>query len=945
MLESGYTGIMRCATLGVVFCLVAGSSVSAQQSRPVRHPVGEMARAVEEFRVQTRTLGLRADSPASAKRNGTSGPKWHGRIFEYFRNDFLDAVPHEITQRGGTGSLLRRNQYGFNLAGPVVIPKVYRGGRSTYFSLSYEGVRENISRSSLRTIPTMAERTGDWSSVVDQAGSPLPIFDPRSTRRNPQFNPAIPVSEDNLEYQRDPFAQNRIPADRLDRVAQKALSLYPAPNAEVGPFFRNNYFVVTPETNRANGMINKVDHTFAERHRLAFGTSFSNGFAGAARLFDTAADPGPSDREFSSRRGSIEHVFTVSARTVNTFTFEASSDRSENKPRNGETSDSLSLAGVSGAAFPNFRFSPYLSMGRPTPVSRSARNTYVWTNAFSTRRGKHGLRVVSQWARYQVNVFLPQYPSGSFRFSPGLTSLPGIVNTGHPFASFLLGLSEFAEVNLVNSPSYFRRSSGLIALRDQYEVAKGFTINLGLNVDISTPRTERYDRQSTVDLTARRADGRRGALVAAGQAGWGDSFQPSRSRLEPSASLAWNPRGDLKTVIRAAFSRSYQPIPVYGVQWGTQGFTGSPTFISPNVQLEPAVTLSRGLPPPAHPLPDLRPEAADDTVADLMDTSGRQPVYHSASLSVERELPGAIVLSIGAAHSGGSNLLVSNNAADPNAISLDALAYRDRLNDEQFNRSLRPYPQYKGFELYWTWPQGRYRRDAGFLRMEKRTSQGLTMGAYYEFSKQMDDYSGGTQDFFNRHNEWSLTNGNAPHRFSLSYSYDLPLGASKPLLPWSDWRRYLVEGWSISGTTSVSSGEPLALSPQFNNTGGVISTLRVNVVPGVEAHVPQQGPDSWFNPFAFDQPPDFSTGSASRTHPTLLNPSNQNHDLSLSKRIVLAADRTLEITAVGFNFLNHGNWNDPDTVIGPASAPNVNAGKIIGSRGGRVVQLGMRLSF
>src|SRR6185436_18754674 len=108
------------------------------------------------------------------------------------------------------------------LAGPVVIPKVYRGGRSTYFSLSYEGVRENISRSSLRTIPTMAERTGDWSAVVDQAGSPLPIFDPRSTRRNPQYNPAIPVSEDNLEYQRDPFPLNRIPSDRLDRVAQKA---------------------------------------------------------------------------------------------------------------------------------------------------------------------------------------------------------------------------------------------------------------------------------------------------------------------------------------------------------------------------------------------------------------------------------------------------------------------------------------------------------------------------------------------------------------------------------------------------------------------------------------------------------------------------------------------------------------------------------------------------
>jgi hypothetical protein len=133
--------------------------------------------------------------------------------------------------------------------------------------------------------------------------------------------------------------------------------------------------------------------------------------------------------------------------------------------------------------------------------------------------------------------------------------------------------------------------------------------------------------------------------------------------------------------------------------------------------------------------------------------------------------------------------------------------------------------------------------------------------------------------------------------------------------------------------------------PQFNNTGAVISALRVNVVPGVDPAVPDRGPESWFNPAAFDQPPDFTPGNASRTHPSLLTPSNQNHDLSVTKRVAIAADRTLEITAVGFNFLNHANWNDPDTVIGPASAPNVNAGKIIGSRGGRVVQLGMRLSF
>ena len=91
---------------------------------------------------------------------------------------------------------------------------------------------------------------------------------------------------------------------------------------------------------------------------------------------------------------------------------------------------------------------------------------------------------------------------------------------------------------------------------------------------------------------------------------------------------------------------------------------------------------------------------------------------------------------------------------------------------------------------------------------------------------------------------------------------------------------------------------------------------------------------------------DFTIGNGPRTHPSLRNPGNQNHDLSLAKRFALAGrPRRSSSAPSGFNFLNHANWNDPDTMIGPASAPNVNAGKIIGSRGGRVMQLGLRFSF
>src|ERR1017187_5483642 len=227
-------GLARRYALAV--CLCAAAAARAQQ-QPAP-PDAEMNSAIDEFKSQTRSLGLRADSPPKAGRHSPL-LDWHGRVFENFRNDALDAVPHEIRQNGGNKGLLRRNQFGFNVAGPAVVPHL-AAGRNTYFSLSYEGVREDIARTYLQTIPTMAQRTGDYSDVVDAAGNVIPIYDPASTQPNPGYDPSQPVSTSNLEYLRDPFPGNIIPANRLDPVALNALKFYPAPNTDIGPFFRNN---------------------------------------------------------------------------------------------------------------------------------------------------------------------------------------------------------------------------------------------------------------------------------------------------------------------------------------------------------------------------------------------------------------------------------------------------------------------------------------------------------------------------------------------------------------------------------------------------------------------------------------------------------------------------------------------------------------------------------
>ena len=164
-------------------------------------------------------------------------------------------------------------------------------------------------------------------------------------------------------------------------------------------------------------------------------------------------------RTFQSRRGSLEHVFTVSPSTVNTFSSRGPPERSLTG-REGSTAYPavLGLAGRSRQAFPRFHLQQRVP-GYGAVRSRNVRNVLTWKESLSTRRRKHNLRVAAQYSRTQANSYWPLLsPSGNLTFSAGLTSLPGITNTGHGFASFLLGMAGYGERSVVGSPSIRHRS-------------------------------------------------------------------------------------------------------------------------------------------------------------------------------------------------------------------------------------------------------------------------------------------------------------------------------------------------------------------------------------------------------------------------------------------------------------------------------------------------------
>ena len=416
----------------------------------------ELRKAIREYRAQIERITL--DYPGGEKRNGSRriSRDYRGNLYHYFRNDALDALPHEVRQANGTKSVLRRNQFGFNLTGPVAVPGLYDGRGQTFFSIVYEGTRERISRPYLGDVLTPLQRSGDFSDLVDNAGRPVLIYDPATTRPNPDYDPGQPVSLSNLQYLREPFPGNRIPTHRLDPVALKALAYYPHPNTSVGPFLRNNFFTNAAETNTPNGTVWKLDHDIGTRQKFTWNGRFSSGIDGSAPIFDNPANPRRPQRRVGSRSGRFSHTFSLSPRVVNQFSLWARhrslASAQENIYRT-HFPEQLGINGLGSGAFPRFGLGRFVDIGtRPGALARYQIANFSVSDAISLRYNKHNLKLHGKAYWRQVNSFRSRYPSGRFDFSGELTGLPGVNNTGSPAAQFLLGMPDRAEQSMVLHP-------------------------------------------------------------------------------------------------------------------------------------------------------------------------------------------------------------------------------------------------------------------------------------------------------------------------------------------------------------------------------------------------------------------------------------------------------------------------------------------------------------
>jgi hypothetical protein len=871
-------------------------------------------------------------------RSGTND--FHGALFNYLRNDKLDA--RGFFQR--LRPINRQNEFGATLGGPILLPRLYNGKNRSFFHFVYSGFRfRQGAPNTLQSLIPLDLRQGDFSRIAS------PIYD-RSTGA--------------------PFPANRIPVSRFSSIARNILPLIPQP---INPGLFNNYLSVGRGASDSNQYNVKLDHAFSDRNRLS-------GFFNRDYLLqadpETIAGPTTPGRTVGSQNtlARLSHDLILSPTVLNHLTVGFTRFRVtiDSFSLNQGWPTQLGLRGINNGAnngFPCVEFvaAGYSRLGDPNCNARTlqANNAFQVNESLSLVRGAHNLKFGFDYRFMETNGIDNFQAPGLFQFNALETGLPNLANSGNAIASFLLG-----DVNRGTTRvfGYFPRNRyqywGFYA-QDDWKVSRRLTLNYGLRYDIFVPRYEKLDNLSSFDpaLPNPGAGNRPGALAFLGN---GTNRNGRRSFADtdfkafgPRLGFAYAPTP--KTVLRGGYGIYYAAGNAATGQRDSlnmsNGFIATPVFQSLNQGLTPAFNWDNGFPQNFPRPPFIDPTAGNGTAMRFIGPGdGRMPRFQNWSATFERELLPRVnweVTYLGTRGTRIGNGLVRVNEVDPQYLSLGALLSQPfdsaaavaagiRSPFPGFRGSvaqaLRPFPQYLDLDNRSN-PAGSSSYHALQTQLSARTSNGLDVQLAYTWAKTISDADilagGGVagQTTYNRGLERTIAVTDVPHVFALSYSFELPFAKKKP---WG--------GWVLTGIHQYSGGVPVTLTA--NNTLPLFNgVLRPDVLSGVNRATNVDGFDpavhSWINRDAFRAPAAFRFGTAARGYTDLRAPAFLNENFGLLKRFTVKERFTVTLRGEMFNAFNR-------TVFGAPQGNFSNAlfGRITGQANSpRNGQVALRLDF
>lgn len=860
-------------------------------------------------------------------KSGTN--RLHGSLFEYFRHDALDAIDFfaPIVNGRKQKAALRYNVFGGTLGGPIRKDK-------TFFFVSYEGSRRRTGNPRFLTVPTEAQRRGDFSQTVDARGSQIVIYDPAT----------MPGSA------RTPFAGNVIPQGRLDPVGLRIAALYPLPNRTPDNASGANNFGAngTTRLERDNYMV-KVEHTIRGNDKITGRYLYNSDNQFQTSIFPEPAVDSVNDTIRHQNYFYAGYTRTLGSAVVNEmrYTYGNRINHQMSPGLHGGWPTKLGLRGVSDDAFPRFTVAGVAPLGATTHERRQFPiQQHQFVDTLAAVRGRHALKTgleVRPSFNYEVNR--PSI-SGTFAFTTQPTALPGRAGTGYGLASLLLGFPN--SVN-VRETEVLNRSSWYLAafLQDDWTVGSNLTLNLGVRWETDTPIVDANNRMNGFDPQAiNPVSGTPGVVRFAGVDGWPSApYKTDVNNFAPRFGFAWRPSGGTRTVIRGGGGIFYaHPFDHGAPSSASLGFEQSATLATPDNGLTAPFYLRDGVPglnlgtaarnAGFGAVPLGRPTT---TAVTFFDRNRKSGYARQFNLGLQQELAGRIVAEV--AYVGN----LSRNLPGPN-LSINQIA-PDRLRPGVTQRD-RPFPQFTNVSIVLP-AIGRSDYHAGTARVEKRSSRGFSFLSTYTYARFLNDTDEGGSDvgdvgvysdLYNRAADYGPSGNDIRHRLTVSSVYELPIGPGKRLLP-AHWLGRVVGGWSIGLLGTLQSGGPFSVLTQTNTTNAFSAGgLRADVAGDPALPSSERTLNRWFNTDAFAQPAPFMFGNSRRG--LLRGDGVVNADLSLAKNLSLGRARSLQLRVELFNAFNHTNFGLPGHTFG---APDF--GIVSNAAGGRTIQLGLRGVF
>lgn len=871
---------------------------------------------VEEFTVQTNALDAEYGHGGGmfvnvVTKGGTN--EFHGSLYDFFRNDKLNANAFFSNKANAKRPVFRFNQYGLTAGGPVIRNKVF-------WFFNFEGLRQRTPKQYRFTVPTALQRGGDFSQTFNAAGALFQIADPWST-----------VSSGGSAV-RTPFPGNKIPSNRINPIAANVISRYPNANLpgdlNTGA---NNYFSEVPAPYDGENYSVRIDPNI-RKHRLFARWSHNQGFPGTPTPWDIGGGVGALEGNNRAQTSiGLSDVFLISPTLV--LSAQAGYTRWTQEgthPSFDQTTLGFSPALVGRMQqriFPQFNNSDMYYIGASEGQWFEHTNTYSYNFGVTKSMGSHNMKFGFQGQVKQNNSVGANRPGGQYNFDRGFTQPNPFLagnNLGNGIASFLLGTPAAGLLNIraLTAPQapfygwYFQ---------DDFKITPKLTLNLGLRYDLLLGVTERYN-QNAFGFAFNASNPIEAAAKTAYAANPIPELSPSDFKVKGGIFFAtpdnrrnvqaektdWQPRIGLayrlfpRTVLRTGFGIFYS-------EWW-QPFVNTTGFAA---QTDMVTTLDGGLTPAdtlSNPFPDgfVQPTGSSLGLSTLLgqtlslyDYYRRNIRNYRWSFGFQHELIRDLQIEVNYVGQRAVNLITSTSAGDSGrvingpgngtGITYDQKYYplAARLNVKVPNpfkgliplpsslagdtitvaQMLMPYPQFGGISFVRTSGGSSYYNSlqAG---ANKRFGHGLNAQFAYTFSKQLESLrfiepsdprpSKMTGQFDN------------PQRVSMGIIYELPFGAGK-LLSSAAAINKLIGGWQWSAMYIYQTGAAVALP----------SAIATGVSPSIDNPTISH----WFNGDSMKAMPAFTARRIPFYWNELRNPAINNWDMAFLKNTMLYKER------------------------------------------------------